>query len=286
MKRLDQVLCCLCILISGAAHAEPALWLIKGAHGKVYLFGTVHALRHDTVWRSPKISAAFAESQDLWLELTDDDQTQLQPLIMQYGTDPTHPLSSKLPAADLPKLEAAAKAMGAPSEALLEPMQPWLAGLSLTVAPLLAAGFDPESGVEKTLKTEAAAAGKPVRGLETAEAQIRFLADMSAKLQVEFLESVLDDFSDGPAKLDDLIKSWQSGDVDALSRLENDELLAKEPEIYATLIAKRNAAWADALAARLQQPGVSFIAVGAAHLAGPDSVQNLLAKRGITAVRQ
>jgi uncharacterized protein YbaP (TraB family) len=32
----------------------------------------------------------------------------------------------------------------------------------------------------------------------------------------------------------------------------------------------------------LQHPGTVFIAVGAAHLAGPDSVQAQLAKLGIT----
>jgi uncharacterized protein YbaP (TraB family) len=32
----------------------------------------------------------------------------------------------------------------------------------------------------------------------------------------------------------------------------------------------------------LKQPGTVFIAVGAAHLAGPDSVQAQLAKMGVT----
>ena len=36
---------------------------------------------------------------------------------------------------------------------------------------------------------------------------------------------------------------------------------------------QRNEAWAKKIATLLQQPGTVFIAVGAAHLAGPDSVQ-------------
>ncbi|MBQ0772655.1 MAG: TraB/GumN family protein, partial [Sphingomonadales bacterium] len=38
--------------------------------------------------------------------------------------------------------------------------------------------------------------------------------------------------------------------------------------------------WAEQLDKRLQHPGTSFVAVGAAHLAGPDAVQAMLAKRG------
>jgi uncharacterized protein YbaP (TraB family) len=51
------------------------------------------------------------------------------------------------------------------------------------------------------------------------------------------------------------------------------------------LIRKRNIAWADWLAKRLEQPGQLLVAVGAGHLAGPDSVQKQLAKRGIKVTR-
>ena len=49
---------------------------------------------------------------------------------------------------------------------------------------------------------------------------------------------------------------------------------------------RRNQAWAAALQAKLAGSGVSFVAVGAGHLVGPDSVQAQLKKRGIEAVRQ
>ena len=42
---------------------------------------------------------------------------------------------------------------------------------------------------------------------------------------------------------------------------------------------------ADWIAKRLEQPGTVFMAVGAGHLAGPGSVQEQLAKHGITSAR-
>jgi uncharacterized protein YbaP (TraB family) len=278
----------LSLAAAGSAAAEPALWAAHAPSGAtVYLFGTVHALKKETAWRSPKLAAALKESQALWVEITDgDDQAKLQPLIMRLGVDAAHPLSTKVPAADLPRLDAAAKAMGAPGEAALEPMQPWLAALTLSVAPMIQAGYDPKSGVDNLLKAEATAAGKPVTGFETAEQQFHFLVDMSAADQVAFLESALDDAGAGAAKLNSLVAAWAAGDVPAIDRMENEEMIANQPKIYRLLIADRNARFADTLAERMKTPGVIFVAVGAAHLAGPDSLQRLLEQRGFTVERR
>ena len=58
------------------------------------------------------------------------------------------------------------------------------------------------------------------------------------------------------------------------------------PDIYKLLIVERNARFADQIAALARGRGVVFVAIGAGHLAGPDSVQADLAKLGLTAVRQ
>ena len=51
------------------------------------------------------------------------------------------------------------------------------------------------------------------------------------------------------------------------------------------MFTERNARWADWIAARLQTPGTVFVAVGAGHLAGKDSVLVRLAEKGITSQR-
>jgi hypothetical protein len=55
--------------------------------------------------------------------------------------------------------------------------------------------------------------------------------------------------------------------------------------IYERVYAARNRAWADWLERRLDQPGTVLFAVGAGHLAGRDSVQELLERRGLAARR-
>ena len=124
-------------------------------------------------------------------------------------------------------------------------------------------------------------AGKPVRALETAEQQIRFLADMPQSMQLALLRSTLRYTDRAAADLKALIAAWKGGDAATIARLENDLMRREEPQLYQRLLVERNEAWAKRIAAMLQQPGTLFIAVGAAHLAGPDSVQAQLARDGM-----
>jgi uncharacterized protein YbaP (TraB family) len=144
------------------------------------------------------------------------------------------------------------------------------------------AGLDPKLGVDKILKTRMLAAGKPVDGLETSEQQIRMLADMPAAMQLDFLRQALTDVASGPAKIRQLIDAWKAGDVSTIASIENTDLRQQSPALYQQLIVQRNQAWAKTIAARMQQPGVSFVAVGAGHLAGPDSLQKQLEMQGIS----
>lgn len=282
-KRL-LVLLPLLFLLCGNAIARPAMWQAKLGDSTVYLFGTVHLLPNDTDWRFPGLNDALSKSHALYIELTDDDQASMTALVMRYGIDTEHPLSTLLSDSDNTALGKAAQLAGLPGgTTALQPMKPWLAALTLAVAPLMKAGLDPAAGVDKQLQAQMVRAGKPVHGLETAEQQIRFLADLPESLQIAFLRDTLRDVEKDKAELLSLIDSWKRGDVAAIAKLENDELKTKEPALYQKLLVQRNQDWAARIKDMLRQPGTTvFVAVGAAHLAGPDSVQAQLAKIGVT----
>lgn len=274
------------LLLVAAAVAQPGLWVVKSDQATVYLFGTVHLLPSDTLWTSPALDKALADSQRLSIEIVDDDSPAMQALVMQHGVDVSHPLSTKLDGRDMQQLEKAAEIAKVPGgAAALQPMRPWLAALTLTVAPLVQAGMDPAQGVDKQLKARMLAAGKPVDGLETSEKQIRMLADLPESMQLDFLRQSFKEVADGPDKLRELIDAWRNGDTDAIARIEDTDLRKESPMLYRRLIVERNQAWAKEIAGRLKQPGVTFIAVGAGHLAGPDSVQAQLRKQGVAVTR-
>jgi uncharacterized protein YbaP (TraB family) len=100
------------------------------------------------------------------------------------------------------------------------------------------------------------------------------------------LLAALEDLEDGPALIDRMSEAWSRGDLKVLEAEMVADMRRETPEFYRVLLADRNAAWAKAIAERLKGSGTSFIAVGAAHLVGPDSVQAELAELGIKSQRR
>lgn len=266
------------------AAADPALWVVKDEDSTIYLFGTVHVLKPDTVWHTPAVDKALADSSELWIEVEADDPAVMQPLILKYGMDPANPLSKKLTPEQKARLDAAAMTVGVPPAAL-EPMRPWFAGLTLGLVQMMKAGYDPQSGVEAKLKAEAKTAGKPIRTLETPDQQIGFFGNLPSAIETEFLLSSLDEVDTAMTELDKLVAAWASGDTEALDALLSQEMKDKYPELHEVLLENRNKAWAESIDQILDGKGVIMIAVGAGHLVGEDSVQAQLAKRGIKAER-
>ncbi len=270
--------------------AVPALWKVKGAHGTVYLFGSVHVMKPNVHWETAKVKDALTGSDTLYLEIAgmDDDSIKAaQPEIMTLGVDQAHPLSTKISKEDVTLLDEAVKSMGIPGEQAMEPMQPWLAYLTISVVPMVKAGYDPKSGIDKLLETEAKGENKPVKGFETMSEQMHYFADMPQPMQVELLHQSLVDMPKSVAEIDNMVADWSKGDVDGISKIENDEMKTKSPELYQKLLVDRNKRFADTLAGVLKDPatGTVFVTIGAAHLAGPDSVQKMLETKGYSAER-
>ena len=268
-----------------SVQAEPAMWVIRDSDSTIYLIGTLHLLKHDSEWNSEKVRKTVSESTELWLEVAElDNQEALKPLIAKHGLDLEKPLSKKLTAAQKKKLSKIAKRYDF-QVANLEPMQPWLAAVLLGTMPLVKAGYDPKAGVDRMLRAQAVAEGDKVRGFEDAESQIRMMAEFPQAVQIAFLAETLDDLEEGIGLLDKIAKAWMEGDTEAIARLGVEEMKREAPAAYKKLLVDRNVAWSEQIVEILKGSGVVQIAVGAAHLAGADSVQVLLEQKGIKVER-
>jgi hypothetical protein len=78
--------------------------------------------------------------------------------------------------------------------------------------------------------------------------------------------------------------AWKHGDQRVFVNMLG-QLKTASPDTYRMLFTERNTRWADWIRARMQAPGTVFVAVGAGHLAGPDSVLVRLGERGIPSQR-
>ncbi len=259
----------------------PALWRVADADTTIYLFGTVHALPQGKEWFDGRIERAFDASDEIVTEVDLSDQTASAAAMQAAGTLPEGMSLRDLMTPDNRKqFEAALVGLGLPVESL-DRMEPWMATLTMSLLPLLRQGYQTESGVEIALTAKAGT--KQRAALETIAQQIDLFDGMPMDAQLTFLDKTVEAMPEAKISLDAMVAEWMEGDADALAMLLNAEI--NDPVLYERLLTQRNANWAGWIQQRLQQPGTVFIAVGAGHLAGNDSVQRQLKRRGLKVQR-
>lgn len=284
---MAMLLCIAAATPALAAPSHPALWKAHDSDTTVYFFGTVHALKPDTRWHFPALDKALGASKLLYIEAADINPMTVRPLIMQYGFDREHLLSSKLDKKENALLAEAASELGIPGgTARLDTMKPWMAAITIAASPILKAGYDPKLGIDKQLQAQFRKAGKPVKGFETAKQQLLLLATLPDAVQLKFLKKGLHDYAHAEEQMKRIVHAWQTGDTDALGQLVVAQVKDRSPKLYQVLILKRNEAWSQQIAKLMQTtPGTVFVAVGSGHLVGPDRLQVQLEKLGIDTTR-
>ena len=265
------------------APARPAMWKIADKDTTIYLFGTIHILPEDTHWFAGPVKRAFDSSDLLVTETQIDSPDALQKLFIEKGVrgDGTS-LRASLPDDERAAFEKAVTGMGLPAEAF-DSFEAWYAGLLLSLLPLKAAGYDKANGVETLIEAKASEEHKPRKALETPEYQIELFDGMPVESQNRYLGEVLDQLPTLRSDVEKVVTAWKTGRADELAELLNED--EADEAMREAFITNRNKAWAKWLEARMAEPGTVFVAVGAGHLAGKGSVQDQLAKVGITATR-
>lgn len=272
---------------TATAPNRPALWKTGDADTTVYLFGTVHVLPPTLDWTRPELTSAINESKAVYFETDiDPNPVELGRTVEQLGLYPSgDKLSNHLTPAQNTALKAAAEKLGLPP-LLLETQKPWMAAMTMGQQMITSAGYDPASGAERSLEPIARAGGKEIRKFETVAEQLLAFADLPEAIQITYLMDGVNEMDRERELLDDLVNAWAKGDVAKLEAIMIEGDLAEMPAVYDALIVKRNKAWAEKLDALIKaEPGVFFVAVGAGHLAGKDSVNQLMIARGYQVTR-
>ena len=270
------------------ADPRPALWLLADEDTKIYMFGTIHVLPPGFRWRSAALDKAVGEAAELVVETYEAPgaETRLDGLDGFFAPN-APPILERVPRKKRKALKAAIEASGVPLP-VFDRMHSWAAAMTLGIAQMLSeyGVEDPGEapGVEDVLEAAFRDAGKPISSVEDGDA---VLASMSAlpeavqtQLLLEAIEPLPADQPAEPATAGEL--DWVAGNVSAMS-LEGEA--GFPPALFDVLVRRRNAAWTQWLEARLKQPGTLLFAVGAGHLAGRESVQAMLAQRGLRVKR-
>jgi len=259
---------------------HPALWEVSDPDTTIYLFGTIHLLPDNYQWRTAKFDQAMASANELVVETIVDDknpQKLMQAMASLGFANGLPPLVERLPPAKRPALEAAIKKSGMPVQAL-DKMKTWTAAVILLGGKFKEMGLS--GGVEGVLRNDFSTKGKPVGELETNIEQLSYFDRLPEPAQRLLLEGAIDDKESMNSELGGMLRAWSSGDVNGIAKTF-DRDLSGSPELQQSLIRQRNANWSKWIEQRLDKPGAVLIAVGAGHLAGKDSVLEMLKKQGL-----
>ncbi|MFM5892934.1 MAG: TraB/GumN family protein [Novosphingobium sp.] len=263
--------------------AHPALWKIADHDTTIYLFGTIHLLPDGIDWLNGPLAYALDHSDTLVTELPDLPTGDVAAALLRHGSlAPGKNLRQMMDEKHRAKFEAAVTKLGLPV-AIFDKKKAWVAAATLPILQLQKAGYNLQSGVETSLTKRATELGHPRTGLETADFQFGQFDLLSEDQQIEYLGNVLEALPEINAEIAAMVGSWSRGDAAALAKQLNAD--SDSPVLAEALIFSRNRNWAAWIQNRLKQPGTVFIAVGAGHLGGKGSVQDVLAKKGIKAAR-
>jgi len=146
-------------------------------------------------------------------------------------------------------------------------------------------------GLEYWLGTFAGLRGVPVFALENLETRAHVVwanlghksCEIQAALMAQF-EAVQSEPRESQPELPRAYALWRVGDIATLDQ-ELRRFDRDDPELFRALVSGRNRFCIDFLLEHLDRPGNTLVAVGMAHLAGPDNLLQLLAEHDIEARR-
>jgi uncharacterized protein YbaP (TraB family) len=266
------------------AASRHLVWRVsKGPRTVAFLVGSVHVLTKAAYPLPPVFDAVFEQSSTLVEEVdlgASSDVSTVLPMAAGAVFTDGQTLRSVLDPATFKQVEAKVAATGMPM-ALVERMKPWLVSMLLVVPELTRAGFDPAQGLDRHYYERARAAGRPVRGLETAAYQVERLNGLPLPVQIEMLKTTLDDVEAQVQSVETIVTAWRTGDVATLDRLLL-QSFRESPAIYQRLLVERNRNWVPQLAQCEGEQRPCLVVVGGAHLLGPDGLVALLGGAGFT----
>lgn len=262
--------------------ASPLLYEITNSQGEVegWMLGTIHALPDGVEWRSDSIQQIIEGADYAYVEIAElNDRDKLAETFARLATTPDlPPLSQRVAPSLRATLNEIVERSDIPENSFLS-TESWAAAVMLAQVD---SGSDPANGVDRAIIRDFAT--REVRGFETAMSQLSIFDALAPEDQTDLLEGVVREWRDGREDRGRLRRAWIDGDVTVLEEATNTGIMA-DREVREALLTMRNKRWMTQMLYALSHEARPLVAVGAAHLVGPDGLPRLLEDQGYTVTR-
>lgn len=267
-------------LFAFSINAAPVYKVSKG-DSHIYVGGTFHILTKDDFPLQDEFYQAYKQSDSLYFETdiegaaTDPNFQSLMAAVMIYQDGTT--IDKVLEPKTMNKLSDYFTGLGMPMQNLMS-YTPTGLMLSITIIEYQKRGFT-MAGVDQHLFEKAKVDNKSIKWFESLEEQASFLGSFDEVDADEMINYVLDSMNELDGLVSALHSTWRNGDMKGLAEVGLAEF-ENYPEVYDTLILKRNNSWMTSIISMFQDDNVEFVLVGALHLPGKDGLLTQLANLG------
>lgn len=264
---------------------KTMLWKASTGKATVWLAGSIHVLRESDYplpepWRRAWDDAAIVvmETKPGSSENPDVQKESIALSSLPAGQSIDSLLSKETKSA----LAAWCTESGVAIDSFRQ-SKPWMASLRIGMTTLDRLGFSAARGIERHLG--ARIGSRRTVGLETTAESLGILDSLSPMEQDQLVATAIRDARTAPTRIAQLAEAWHEGDAASLDALLR-EGFKDFPQLRRRLIDDRNAAWLPKIRSLLNGSENAIVIVGSGHLAGPDSLVDLLAKEGVALTQQ
>ena len=263
------------------------LWRIAGRQSTIYLAGSVHILKASLYPLPVQYEQAFDRASRLVVEVNvaAQDPAELVRKTLSYASLPQGSQIREVLRADLfTRLEERLASYGVPLSQMAGFKPAYLMN-QLVLLRLMTLGYTGEYGIEQYFLRKAE--GREILELETIDEQLALLFDQPMDLQQQLLEDTLEQEAGIEPLVAGMVVAWLSGDdagfMEMFEAQSGDSELSRR--FTEQLLDQRNHGMAARIRDYLEDEGVYFVLVGAAHLIGENGIVELLRAQGIEAER-
>lgn len=255
----------------------PIVYEIANTDGNVegWMLGTIHALPDGTEWRTPAIEEILAKADALLVEVPElDDQAEINATFTKLAVTPgLGPLSARV-SPDLRKPLHEMIELSEIPRKRLESTEDWAAAILLS---RIATPGKARNGVDREVIAEFGK--RKVLGFETASEQLGIFDTLAPQDQRDLLEGTVREWMSSRDDPGRLTKAWLAGDAAVIEHATVSGIMA-DTELRDALLIERNKRWMPKLTSSLESEDRPLIAVGVAHLVGPNSLARLVEEAG------
>ncbi|HRE75148.1 MAG TPA: TraB/GumN family protein [Flavobacteriales bacterium] len=248
--------------ISGNGLAEPS-----------YLYGTIHIQRKEVFDYDTLVGLLVDTCAAYAMEL---NMEEMNPFKVAKMMALDEPLDKLIPVEKYNQLDSFFRAETGTGIGLRKTTKPFFLMSEIMMKEI---GGDMPMALDLHFFSQAKSKKKKVIGIEKFEEQMAAVDELTVEEQVDIILKGLGDSTSSLNKFDELIETYLKGDLEGMVRLTQDTLYP--PKFNKAFLIDRNIVMADRIA-DICNKQVTFNAIGAGHLGGPEGVIALLRKKGYT----